>query len=58
MLWQERGDDSDSPSTLLVGRYVPSNVPSTDENEKKRRKIAAFDFVSRPRFERYSTNGE
>lgn len=40
--------DDDSPRTLLVGRYTPGKKPDGDANEKKRRKIAAFDFVSWP----------
>lgn len=46
MQWQERGADEDSPRTLLVGRYVPAKDATTDLNDKKRRKVAAFDFVS------------
>lgn len=46
MQWHERGADKDSAQTLLVGRYVPTNDAGTEANEKKRRKVAAFDFVS------------
>ena len=50
MLWQERGAGEDTPRTLLVGRYVPAKDGDTDadSNDKKRRKVAAFDFVSWP----------
>ncbi|KAH8596458.1 polynucleotide kinase 3 phosphatase-domain-containing protein [Bisporella sp. PMI_857] len=43
--WQERGPDEESPRTLLVGKYVPTDRPA-DDKEEKRRKIAAFDFDS------------
>lgn len=45
MQWYERGAHGDSPKTLLVGKYVPVNGDSADANDKKRRKVAAFDFV-------------
>lgn len=48
MQWQERGAHEDSPKSLLVGKYVPVKVDDADANDKKRRKVAAFDFVSWP----------
>ena len=49
-MWQERAPNDDTPNSLLVGKYVPSNESSfalIDEGtEAKRRKVAAFDFVS------------
>jgi bifunctional polynucleotide phosphatase/kinase len=45
MHWQERGTHEDSPKSLLVGKYVPVKDNDVDANNK-RRKIAAFDFVS------------
>jgi hypothetical protein len=45
MIWQERGADQHAPNTLIVGKYVPDNI-SSKEQATKRRKIAAFDFVS------------
>ena len=44
MIWQERGATQHTPNTLIVGKYVPDHTP--DEQTVKRRKIAAFDFVS------------
>lgn len=47
--WQERAENDDKPATLLVGKYVPSDVvdpQSTVPFTLPRRKIAAFDFVS------------
>lgn len=42
--WTERAPDgSDSPPTLLVGRYEPEQIEESDR--RKRRKIAAFDMV-------------
>ena len=46
MQWHERGAHKDSPETLLVGKYVPMKDDGADANDKKRRKVAAFDFVS------------
>jgi bifunctional polynucleotide phosphatase/kinase len=52
IIWQERGPNDDTPSTLLVGKYVPSSELNSDSNDfntaTKRRKVAAFDFVSVP----------
>ncbi|KAI1652025.1 PNK3P-domain-containing protein [Daldinia loculata] len=43
--WTERAPDgSDSPPTLLVGRYEPEQIEESDR--RKRRKIAAFDMDS------------
>jgi bifunctional polynucleotide phosphatase/kinase len=48
-MWQERAPDDDTPSTLLVGKYVPTSEPNSASNDRdtatKRRKVAAFDFV-------------
>ncbi|QSZ31625.1 hypothetical protein DSL72_001192 [Monilinia vaccinii-corymbosi] len=46
--WQERAPNEDTPSTLLVGRFEPSNNPATEgsSHNLKRNKIAAFDFDS------------
>lgn len=50
IIWQERGPNDDTPSTLLVGKYVPSSAPNSDSNDfntaTKRLKVAAFDFDS------------
>jgi bifunctional polynucleotide phosphatase/kinase len=44
--WTERGV-GDGPRTLLVGRYVPAEKEGESAKEEaKRRKVAAFDFVS------------
>jgi len=45
--WQERGANDDTPPTLLVGKYEPSGHSSPSPVAgTKRRKVAAFDFVS------------
>jgi hypothetical protein len=59
IVWQERGINDDSPATLIVGKYMPSvNPGSDDSSEHLRTKVAAFDFVGSPasfgRDERYS----
>ncbi|RDW60769.1 DNA kinase Pnk1 [Coleophoma cylindrospora] len=49
IIWQERAPDDDTPATLLVGKFSPSNVdddPARDTPNITRRKIAAFDFDS------------
>lgn len=46
--WQERAPNDDTPATLLVGKYVPTNAESSQSTASfvgPRRKIAAFDFV-------------
>jgi bifunctional polynucleotide phosphatase/kinase len=46
--WSERGPNEDSHATLLVGKYVPvtgAALPAASKIER-RRKVAAFDFVS------------
>jgi hypothetical protein len=45
-VWSERAPDNSSPPTLLVARFEPENLPETEEDRRKRRKIAAFDFDS------------
>ncbi|KAI3323939.1 DNA kinase/phosphatase Pnk1 [Xylariaceae sp. AK1471] len=45
-IWSERAPDDNSPATLLVGRYEPENMEGKEEDRRKRRKIAAFDFDS------------
>jgi bifunctional polynucleotide phosphatase/kinase len=45
VIWHERAPNDDAPSTLLVGKYRPTESPSTVA-QIKRAKIAAFDFVS------------
>ncbi|PKS12283.1 hypothetical protein jhhlp_001583 [Lomentospora prolificans] len=42
--WTERAPDDDTPTSLLVGRYVPDG--KTEDPASKRRKIAAFDLDS------------
>lgn len=46
--WIERGAGKAGPKTLLVGRYVPAKKGEIEtlKEESKRRKVAAFDFVS------------
>lgn len=47
-LWSERAPNNDTPSTLLVGRYVkedPLRPTIPVRGEKPKTKIAAFDFV-------------
>ncbi len=45
--WAERGVNDDSPATLLVGKYTPTNWRDGKKGEEAtRRKVAAFDFVS------------
>jgi hypothetical protein len=46
IIWQERAPNDDTPSTLLVGKYEPSDTLSDVQTSGKRRKVAAFDFVS------------
>jgi bifunctional polynucleotide phosphatase/kinase len=49
IIWQERAPNDDIPSTLLVGKYVPTSESNSASNDRdtaaKRRKVAAFDFV-------------
>ncbi|KAI1812715.1 DNA kinase/phosphatase Pnk1 [Poronia punctata] len=44
--WSERAPDDDSPPTLLVARFEPEKLEETDEDRRKRSKIAAFDLDS------------
>ncbi|KAH8821230.1 polynucleotide kinase 3 phosphatase [Xylogone sp. PMI_703] len=44
--WEERSPDDDSPATLLVGKYQPSELPEVQASAEKGAKIAAFDFDS------------
>ena len=51
VIWHERAANPDTPKTLLVGRYFPPIGDSQISNSspditRKRRKVAAFDFVS------------
>lgn len=50
IVWQERAPNDDTPSTLLVGKYTPTSESNSALNDDgtgtKRRKVAAFDFVS------------
>jgi hypothetical protein len=49
IIWQVRGINDDSPSTLIVGKYIPSSdLGSDDFSEHKRTKVVAFDFVGSP----------
>ncbi|KAI0393237.1 DNA kinase/phosphatase Pnk1 [Xylariaceae sp. FL0594] len=46
-VWSERAPDDDrSPPTLLVARFEPEHMQETEEDRRKRRKIAAFDLDS------------
>jgi len=50
IIWQERAPNDDTPKTLLVGKYEPSDMSNSGQTSQsyaaKRRKVAAFDFVS------------
>ncbi|RDL37783.1 HAD-like protein [Venustampulla echinocandica] len=48
IIWQERAPSDDTPSTLLVGKYIAADdsASTTKAGDSKRNKIAAFDFDS------------
>jgi len=48
IIWQERAPNDDTPSTLIVGQYaaVDNPISAVNEHESRKKKLAAFDFVS------------
>ncbi|KAI9643401.1 DNA kinase/phosphatase Pnk1 [Ciborinia camelliae] len=62
--WQERAPNDDTPSTLLVGKFEPSNSSAKEvlSRNLKRNKVAAFDFdstlIQTSSGKRHSSNGQ
>jgi hypothetical protein len=48
IIWQERAPNDDTPNTLIVGKYAAAeiSVSALNEHESRKKKLAAFDFVS------------